>query len=266
MPEKPPLLPCRKRQKGRVCVSETTPPPGWKLSPAAVAEARAVIKALSPLEPDLAAMSESLAGMPIQEFAPDTVSSVWRALYLSIYSLPRRILLVGSIDDTLELADLAADAADLLIVETDAQTVSTAELLPNGVQWRSLAEFSPNLSTEDRVRLAVALISGLQPAAVMVMGSRAGWEMLARYGRTLRSGIALFAAVAASPDFSATALLEDYLRRCIHVLSILYGPSERAMRRIADRFALTPDENGKLRDLRRWRDHQGFLSSPGPTE
>ena len=47
-------------------MSETTRPPGWKLSRAAVAEARAVIQALSPLEPDLAAMSESLDGMPIQ--------------------------------------------------------------------------------------------------------------------------------------------------------------------------------------------------------
>jgi hypothetical protein len=241
-------------------------PPGWKVSRAAVAEATAVIQALSPLEPDLAAMSESLAGMPIQDFTPDTVSSAWRALYLSIYSLPRRILLVGSIDYTPELADLAGDAAELLIVETDAQAVSTAELLPSGAEWRSLSEFSPNLSTEDRVRLAIALVSGLQPGAVMVMGSRAGWEMLARHGRALRSGATLFAAVAASPDFSAVNLLQDYLRKCIPALSLLYGPGERAMHRITDLFALAPDENIKLRDLRDWRDERGFLSSPGQTK
>jgi hypothetical protein len=100
----------------------------------------------------------------------------------------------------------------------------------------------------------------------MVMGSRAGWEMLARHGRALRSGAALFAAISASPDFSAANLLQDYLRKCIPVLSQIYGPSERAMHRISDLFALPPDENGKLRDLRDWRDDQGFLSSPGPTK
>ena len=35
-------------------------------------------------------------------------------------------------------------------------------------------------------------------------------------------------------------------------------PSERALRRIADLFGLTPDERGKLRDLRDWRDAPGL--------
>ena len=239
-------------------------PQSWKLSAAAVEEARVVIQALSPLEPDLAAISRALEALPIQSFAPDRTSSAWRGLYLSLYTLPCRIVLVGSIDSTSELADLADDTSSgLLIVETDVSIVSTAELLPRGTQWRSLAEFGVDLDAEDRVKLATALVNGLQPAAVLVMGSRAGWEMLVRYGGALRSNAGLFAAVAASPDLSAVNLLGDYLRKCIPVLSALYGPSERALRRIADLFGLSADQRGKLRDFRDWRDDQGFLSAPG---
>jgi len=237
---------------------------GWRLSRAALAEATAVIQALHPLEPDLAAISELLHGaIPIHTFAPDPVSSAWRGLYLSIYTLPRRILLVGSIDDAPELADVGNDTTDLLIVETDVPVVSTSEFLPTGAQWRSLTEFGSDLNTEDRVRLAIALVSGLQPAAVLVMGSRAGWEMLARHGRALCNSTALFAAIAGSPDLSAASLLQKYLRKCIYVLTELYGPSERAIRRIAELFALTEDEYDKLRALRDWRDDQGFLTWPG---
>jgi hypothetical protein len=235
----------------------------WKLSRVAVAEARAVIQALSPLEPDLAAMSEALEALPIQSFAPDRTDLAWRGLYLSLYTLPRRIVLVGSIDATLELADLADDSAGLLIVETDAPIVSTAELLPRGTQWRSLTEFGAGLEAEDRVKLTVALVNGLQPAGVLVLGSRAGWEMLVRHGAALRSNTALFAAIAGSPDISAVDLLGEYLRKCLPVLSALYGPGERALRRIAGLFGLTADECSKLHDLRDWRDDQGFLSESG---
>ena len=135
---------------------------------------------------------------------------------------------------------LPDDAADLLIVETDAQTVSTAELLPRGTQWRSLAEFGANLDAEDRVQIDHRrLINGLQPAAVLVMGSRAGWEMLARLWWRIRSGTALFAAVAASPDSSAADLLGDYLRKCIHVLSTLYGPERTGV--ASDRRSVRAD-------------------------
>jgi hypothetical protein len=238
-------------------------PQSWKLSGAAVAEAMAVIQALSPLEPDLASISEALEALPIQSFAPDRTSLAWRWLYLSLYTLPRRVVLVGSIDATPELADLTDDTAGLLIVETDVLIVSTAELLPRGTQWRSLTEFGVDLDAEDRVQLTTALVNGLQPPSVLVMGSRAGWEMLARHGRALRSNADLFAAIAASPDLSAVNLLGEYLRKCIPVLSTLYGPGERALRRIADLFELSADQRGKLRDLRDWRDDQGFLSAPG---
>ncbi len=124
-------------------------------------------------------------------------------------------------------------------------------------------EFGPELGVEDRVNLTTALVNGLQPAGVLVMGSRAGWEMLARYGGALRSNAGLFAAVAPSPDLSAVNLLGEYLRKCIPFLSALYGPGERVLHRIADLCGLTADQRGKLRDLRDWRDDQGFLSASG---
>jgi hypothetical protein len=231
----------------------------WKLSCDAVAEAAAVIQALSSIEPDLVAMSETLQTIPIFSTPPDRCASAWRGLYLSIYQLPRRLILVGAIDDVAELAGLGEDTAGLLIVETDAQSVSTAELLPRGTQWRSLTEFGEGLDTEDRVKLATALVNGLQPTALLVMGSRAGWEMLARHGSAIRSNTALFAAATASPELSAAHLLRSYLRSCIPMLSALYGPDERSLYSIADLFGLTPGERGKLRALPDWRDAHGFL-------
>jgi hypothetical protein len=233
----------------------------WKLSRAAYAEAAAVIRQLSPIEPDLAALPAALDSITVDSFTPDQITSAWRGLYLSIYELPRRLILVGSIDAAPELAGLAEDAAELLVVETDSQSVSTAELLPRGTQWRSLSEFGANLGFEDRFKLTTALVHSLQPEAVLIMGSRVGWEMLARHGGAISSYTSLFAAVVASPDVSATNLLVSYLRTCIPVLSILYGPDERALRHIADVFGLSPGERNKLRDLNDWRDAHGFLSA-----
>ena len=142
----------------------------WKLSRAAIAEAEAVIQSLSPIEPDLAAMPASLETVRLLSFTPDRCTSAWRGLYLSIYKLPRRVVLVGSIDDAPELAGLSENTAGLLIVETDTQEVSTAELLPSGTEWRALTEFGADLDAEDRVILATALVHSLQPAALLEIG------------------------------------------------------------------------------------------------
>jgi hypothetical protein len=234
-----------------------------KLSRVAIADANAAIQALSPIEPDLAAMTKDLESLPVDSFALDSCMSAWRGLYLSIYQLPKRIVLVGSIDNAPELAGLGEDTAGLLIIETDVQIVSTAELLPRGIQWRSLAEFGAKIDSEDRVRLVTALVNGLRPSALLVMGSRAGWEMLAQHGAPIRRSTDLFATTAASPELSATKLLTHYLGSCIPVLSQLYGSDEKALYHVADLFGLTEDERHKLRTLRDWRGTQGFLSSLG---
>jgi hypothetical protein len=235
----------------------------WKLSRGAIEEAEAVIQALCPTEPDLGAISTALEAAPIQSSAPDRMALAWRGLYLSIHELPRRVVLVGSIDDAPDLAGLADDAAGLLVVETDTKIVSTAEWLPRGTQWRSLSEFGTDLNAGERLILTSALINSLQPAAVLVLGSLAGWNMLAWHGGALRSNTALFAALASSPELSASDLLREYLRSCLPSLSALYGPDARAARRIADLFGLEPDHFSKFRDLRDWRDTHGFLSTLG---
>ena len=231
------------------------------LSRDAIADARAVIEALAAIEPDLGAMPKALATLPFFTSAPDRLALAWRGLYLSIYQLPRRVVLVGSIDNAPELAGLAGDTAGLLVVETDAMTVSTAEFLPRGTQWRSLTEFGADLDPEDRVELATALVNGLQPASVLILGSRTGWEVLVRYGNAIRCNTALFAALAAEPPM--TDLLRTYLRRCLPALTAVYGPDERALQYIADRLRLTPADRVKLREWRDSRDVHGFLAASG---
>ena len=230
------------------------------LSRAAIADVQALIEAMSPIEPDLAAIPEHLERLSVFAFAPDRCTSAWRQLYLSIYQLPRRLVLVGSIDDSPELAELIDSAPGMLIVETDAERASTAESLTLGTQWRSLSEFGVDLDLEDRVNLVTALVHSLQPTALLVWGSRAGWEMLAEFGAALRSNTALFAAVASSPEFSATHLLRSYFRNCIPVIVALYGDDEQQLQRIADLFGLPPGEHWRLRSLKRWRESDGFLA------
>ena len=230
------------------------------LSCGAIEEAASLIQALGAIEPDLAALPRALATIPSIPSAPDRCALAWRGLYLSIFEPPRRVVLVGSIDSTPELAGLAEDKAGLLIVETDAIAVSTAELLPRGTQWRSLTEFGAGLDPEERVILATALINGLQPTSALILSSQTGWEMLLRHGSALACNTTLFAAMAATPNLSMTDLFRTYLRRCLPVLSALYGPDERSLRRIAEMFALTPADCRKLRE---WRDAGGFPSAPG---
>jgi hypothetical protein len=230
------------------------------MSRAVIADVQELIEAMSPIEPDLAAISESLDKLPANTFSPDRCTSTWRRLYLSIYELPRRLVLVGSIDQSPELARLMDDASGLLIVETDTQRASTAELLALGTEWRSLSEFGFDLDSDDRVKLAATLVNSLQPTDLLVWGSRAGWEMLAEYGAALRSNTALFAAVASSPQFSATDLLRKYFRPCIPVISALYGPDEQQLQRISSLFGLPPGEHWRLRHLTSCKESDGFLA------
>jgi hypothetical protein len=230
------------------------------MSRAVIADVQELIEAVSPIEPDLASILEPLDRLPANTFAPDRCTSAWRRLYLSIYELPRRLVLVGSIDDSPELAGVIDNAPGMLIVETDAQRAATAESLTLGTQWRSLSEFGLDLDLEDRVQLATALVHSLQPISLLVWGSRAGWEMMARYGAALRTNTALYAAIASSPEFSANDLLRNYFRNCIHVMSALYGPDEEQLQHIANLFGLPPGERWRLRNLGSCRDSDGFLT------
>jgi len=230
------------------------------LSRDAIAEVRAVVQALAAFEPDLDALPKALETIPFQTFVPDRRALAWRGLYLSIYQQPKRVVLVGSIDHAPELAGLAEDTAGLLIVETDAATVSTAEMLPRGTQWRSLTEFDAGLDVEDRIALATALVSGLQPDSALILGSRAGWEMLVRYGNAIRLNTALFGTLAAVPDLSIADLFRTYLVRCLPVLTAICGSDHRALQRFAEMFGLSAAERVKLRD---WRDTDGLLAAAG---
>src|SRR5262245_11273763 len=90
--------------------------PQGRLGAQVVAEARATIEALSQLEPDLAAIEGSLEEILVLPSSEVTrCTSAWRQLYLSLSAAPARIMLVGSIDATAELAAVSGNTADLLI-------------------------------------------------------------------------------------------------------------------------------------------------------
>ncbi len=235
-----------------------------KVSRAAIAEVKAAIQGFGSIEPDLLGLPANLEALHVEAFEPDRATRAWRELYLSIYHLPKRLILVGSIDNAPELAALAGHTADLLIVEADVEAVSTAEWFPRGTQWRALSEFGTGLDFPDRVRLTTALLNGLQPNALLIFGSEAGWEMLARHGRAINSYTRLFATASAAAERSAADLLRKYLHGCLPLLSTLYGSDEQALHGIADVFGLTLDDRKKLRpSWTSWRDGSGFLAASG---
>lgn len=221
------------------------------VSKAAVVATKRLIEAFAELEPDLAAIPGTLAKLPARPLAPDRSMAAWRALYLSIDELPKHVVLVGCIDGQPDLADAFGERQGLLVVETDSTEASTAEALPRGTPWRSLSEFVPDLDAADRIRLVTALVNNLQPAALTVRGSRAGWEVVSRYGKALRRSTSLFATTTASPEPEIPDLLRSYLRACLPALSALYAPDQEELDRIASRFGLPPSVRKKLQVLRR---------------
>jgi hypothetical protein len=233
--------------------------PARPVSQLALQQTKDLIREFADTEPDLAMVPDALESLRCLTIDPDRSMAVWRSLYLSLYDLPSSIVLVGSIDDAPGLATAVLEATGVLVIEMDSTVCSTAEQLPRGVEWRSLAEFDGGLDTEDRVRVAFALINHLQPAALLVWGSRVGWEVLARVGPALRLATALFATTHPAPDLPTSDLLRQYFRTCAPSLAALYGPDRAELQRIAALFGLPPGEHTKLRTWDEMEDAGGFL-------
>jgi hypothetical protein len=144
------------------------------------------------------------------------------------------------------------------VVVVDAAVPPTAERLPPGTPWRALAEFEGRLNHEDRVAIVTALIHNLRPEAVLGMGSRAAWEVIARHGAVLARRTELFGALIApgrdGPEPEAPGLGIRYLRRCLPVVSAIYADDAGWIEDVAERNGLPPAERRKLR----------LLPPPGP--
>lgn len=228
-------------------------PPGHA-SRAALAEVRATIEAFAAIEPDLAALPEALGAIPAVPTEPDSTALAWRGLFLSLQTAPRRMVLAGAIDDTPGLADVCS-APGLLLLETDTATAGIGLALPRTTDWRSIAEFSGPVGAEDRIKIAAYLVHALQPGAVLVMGSQAGWEMLARYGKALRRASALYAVA------TDTAELQRFLRPCLPVLTAIYAADLDRLHAAGRMFGLPVADMGKLRGMADLICPGGFLDN-----
>ena len=237
--------------RGRIARPRNTTAPGHA-SRAALAEARATIDAYAAIEPDLAALPEALGAIAVVPTEPDATAIAWRGLFFSIQAAPRRVVLSGTIDDTPGLADVCG-APDLLLLETDPATPSIGLTLPRSTDWRSIAEFGNPVHAEDRVKIAAYLVHALQPGAVLVMGSQAGWEMVARHGKALRRASALYAVV------TDVTVLQRYLRPCLPVLTALYAADLDRLQAAGRMFGLPASDMGKLRGMADLVGPGGFL-------
>lgn len=230
---------------------------------AVAAEARAAIALVRDIEADLADLPAALEQLPAVSLALGPAELAWRSLFLSLDTVPRRILLAGRLDDVPELADLPDDPA-LLVLETDGEEVSVGRHLPRSVAWRSLPAISPGLEGSARARVVTALLNAFRPSAIMAWGSQAGGEAIARHGGNFQVDARLFIAWTDGPMGEAAELMRRHLRRSLPFLSLSYAPDLAALNRLADGFGLPEAARARFRALDAWRAAEGFLGAEPP--
>lgn len=228
---------------------------------AAVAEeARAMIALVGGIEADLADLAAGLEQWPVVSLALGPAELAWRALFLSLDTVPRRLLLVGRLDDAPELASLPDDP-QLLVLETDGEDQSIGRHLPPRVAWRSLAGVKPALDEPARVRLVAALVNAFRPAAIMAWGSHAGGEAICRHGANFQVDAKLFLAWTDGPTRDAADLLRRHFRRSLPFVALCYAPDLDALHALADDFGVPAAARGHFRPLAAWRATEGFLGT-----
>lgn len=215
-------------------------------SQAAIADARAVIAGLSLIEPDLLALPHDLGSLHVPTIKPGRPEQAWRRFYLSVSDQPKTIILVDSIDATSTLAEVIDETSGLLVIETDIATPSVAGALQFGTQWRSFSEFESSLNSEERLRLTIAAVNGLQPETILVWGSRTGWDMLSRHGKALRLTTAIMAVDKCVEQLDPVTMMQTYWRKSFHVLSAVLSHDPRALGDLAQRFGISATDRGKI--------------------
>jgi hypothetical protein len=237
---------------------------GW-VTDGLLGEVEAAVEPFRSIEPELAAITEFI-DIPVARISgsDSTRANVWRDLYLSIQEIPELLILVDSIDEMPDITSLLSATRKVLVIDTDAREVPVAERLPGEVEWRAISEFG-DAESDDRLALTTALTNCLQPSNVLIWGSAAGWEMIARNGIGLRGKSSLAAVVTAGPKRSEEQLLREYFRRCLPNLSRLYAANVDLLRRAAQSFGAPPDaydKFGAIEELLRTR--SGSDPAEGP--
>jgi hypothetical protein len=223
-------------------------------SQAAIADAQALVAEFSTIEPDLLALPDYLGDLRVADIRPAAAEQAWRTLYLSLFAIPKTIVLVDSIDEIAASGFSIDELDELLIVETDTATVSICDALPFGTNWRSFAELHVGLTEEDRLRVAIALINGLRPTTLILWGSRSGWEMLARYGKALRQNTRIIAVDRPVPGLNPEQMMREYWRNSAPDLASILSADPDALKASAGRFGISSRDRAKIRKSTRLSD------------
>ncbi len=206
-----------------------------------------LIREFAASEPSLALLQrEQLDALPIRPDLPEALAQGWRSLYLTLDHVPRNLLIVPSLDRP-QLRQLilclcnqaiaSGDPSALLVVSVDESLPSTGDYLPYGVTWRSLSEFRTDLDFRDKVAILTALIHGLRPQAVLVLESRAGWEVIAQHGVAMCQYAGLFAAFV-SPAHGSWEVRS--LLQCLPSLTTVYVNDQERFKKLAARQGRSP--------------------------
>jgi hypothetical protein len=224
-------------------------------------DARAMIALVAGIEADLADLPQALEVLPVVSLTLGPAEMAWRSLFLSLETVPSRILLVGRVDDVAELAGLPDDPA-LLVLETDGDVVSIGRELPPRVAWRSLA--GSGLGEAERVRIVAALVNAFRPGAILAWGSHAGGEAISRHGANFRVDARIFLVWSDGPTHDMAALAARHFRRSLPFVTLSYAADVPTLHAMADRFGLPASARAQFRPIEAWPAAEGFLGAETP--
>ncbi|MBA4010686.1 MAG: hypothetical protein C0481_02355 [Phenylobacterium sp.] len=221
---------------------------------ATAASAAETVRRFATTEFDLMRLqSQDLTALPIVRPTQGGLPIAWEKLYLEMHGRPSRIILCGSFANSPAAGRIARATAELhgadslFVLATDEAAPRPPEGLPRGVRWRSLAEFGADLGSFDRSALVTALLHCVQPEAVMVVDSLAGWESMYLRGAPLSKMMRLYGVLGAGTSTDAHS--GRVFRRCFPSMSAFYSEDERQLRSLADRFGVPASAYGRLRSL-----------------
>ena len=243
--------------------------PNWlnfrKFGPSkkAQSEAKHIIKKHAHVEPSFRILrTADFSNIPLFYQNEAAITQCWKKIFFSITVLPQNIMLVSDIDSAQskgflpKIIDAAAhggSSSDLLVIETDTNHPSVAKGFPKNVAWRSIAEFTPGLSSTDRSRILTGLIYHLQPRSIMIMDSQAAWLSLKKHGAAISSHTRVCVAISEAdinkdqyrihPDHP----LVLFFRECFTIITSILVPHDLTKKRLIDDYGLSQTLSRKIR-------------------
>jgi glycosyltransferase involved in cell wall biosynthesis len=141
----------------------------------------------------------------------------------------------------------------VLIIMTDTDQKNAAHWLPIDVQLRAISDFDPKLTDEDCARFVACVVEAIHPKAVMNINSRACWNALTTYGKSMANTTQHYAMLFGR-DYDENdrpiGYCDTHFRDCLPQLRRIYCDTEQFPCELAAKYGLTGKARLKLLSVR----------------